>query len=254
MKKKIIASTVLLGIAMAPFMNGEVVRERRMPIPHQQPEALKREALQLHYSLEQTAEMGKQQASREEQKRLEGERRQRLERQRKENLEARQKLHDKEGFYYSSKFVIGSCSIKEKRANGTIGSENSTIFGATGALGYRFFPALRLELEGGTYTTYRHNIDGSHTTCMGQVYVDIFPFESVWKPYVYTGIGVRKINDRDKPEECYNVGFGVAYAMTSSSILDISFRWRGGTPERYDNNTVYVTNSREFTMGFQFMF
>ena len=106
MKRKIIATTVLLGIAMTPFANGEVVRPRDPKFQQQSVyllPGLSETITQRTYSPEELEKMKWQQAALEAQRRQEFEEQKR--RQELENMEARKKLNDKEGLYSGGKRV-----------------------------------------------------------------------------------------------------------------------------------------------------
>ena len=275
MKNGIIAYAILLGVAMASFSNGEVVRERRMPIiPHQQPDYPQQGLpLQPSYSPEEIKKMQRQQ--KELQRRQETQQKEREERQRQqelENWEAKRNLNDRVGFYYGGKFVMGSAKIKESSTGWgwtgwgwqdyTEGKETRVpLFGGVGTLGYRVNPLLRLELEGGFYACatgdYFH--DYYYWICAGQLYADI-PIKDapLVKPYFNVGIGLQRdywVQVVHGSVTSYNIGFGVAHTMTRNTLFDLSYRYRD-TLKKPDTNKVgiYFQGSHEFLTGIRYMF
>jgi len=259
MKKKIIASAVLLGIIVAPFANGEVVRERRTPIPHQQPTYSPQQP-GVHLSPQEIKEMQRRQEQQAALQRQEFEEQRRQKEQ--ESLEARQKLHDKEGFYYGGKFAMGSGKV-ERRWESLWGdytaSSSCFLFGGIGMVGYRVSPWVRFELEGGGYSSSTRSETSwlRLLTCTGQSYVDIpVGNDSLWRPYVNAGIGIEDLglSGGSSTYGCYNLGFGIGYAMTGHTILDISYRYRNALTSPTGYYTVHLRGSRELITGIRYMF
>jgi len=182
-----------------------------------------------------------------------------------ENLEARQKLHDKEGFYYGGKFAMGSGKL-EQIIGGTHIKSPCSLFGGIGTVGYRVSPWVRFEFEGGGYSSSTGAGYGGLRllTCTGQFYVDIpMGGDSLWRPYVNAGIGVEELvwsGGNSNSYGCYNWGFGIAYAMTKHTILDISYRYRdalediemGGRGLRSYN--LRLRDSHELITGIRYVF
>ena len=240
MKMKLIAHIFALGIMTAPFADAEQVRPRQMPMPTILPPT---------YTLEEIEKIRKQQDEQEKQQRQKFEEQKKREEQ--ENLEARQKLNDKEGLYYSGKFAVGTANIWRR-----YGQKREPLFGGIGALGYRINPWIRFELEGGFYYT---RVYEGFWTIAGQAYIDIPLGDNLlWRPYVNAGIGMQKYlssfyYDAPDSENRYNVGLGIAYAMTKDTILDIAYRHKD-TLGRSDNRYIRFLDSKELMVGIRHAF
>ena len=100
---------------------------------------------------------------------------------------------------------------------------------------------------------------------MGQVYVDIpLGDNTLWRPYVNAGIGTQNHLSSSGyvlNENRYNVGLGIAYAMTKDTILDIAYRHKDtlsrsnkDTFGRSDYSYIRFLDSKELLMGIRYTF
>ena len=177
------------------------------------------------------------------------------------------------GVYVSAKFGVGDTQTKMIIDARSIGgdrerdSEHGTARGGAFAMGYRFSPMFRAEVEGGMYDV-KANVDSATMTMFSaRGYLDV-PIDNVpVVPYLSAGIGTLsfRIKDTDvlgdvdwkSSGPSFDAGVGLSYAVVKNFALDASFRYMyAPLKEKNDSGVKLKVNVRSamFFVGGRYIF